>query len=195
MILLHLVADTFIRYVYTCVPSTVSNVHAFVDDMNFVVGNIRYYLLVLFKAFKTFGRATGMWLNWRKCVLIPLGDIDIVLLRAWLRAKCPRLGDIAIQDHAKLLGVYVGPGAAGKSWPAVTAKVDARARSIRSYGLGLMKSTFLFNRDAMSVITYVAQFVTPSNKDVVRLDRSMHRVTAAPCYALPKGLLRRMKEV
>ena len=137
-----------------------------------------------------------MMLNWGKCVLIPLAkSYDDVMLKTWIVRFASNAGELVIRKFAKLLGVYVGPEAYAKSWELPTAKLVERARLIRTFQLGLSRSAYLFNRDAVSVISHVAQFIAPSRQHVMKADRAVQKVTATPFYSLPKEFTYRMREM
>ena len=57
-----------------------------------------------------------MSLNYQKCYWIQQGNLTSLQLSEWVGAHVPVLRQMQIKDHAKYLGVVIGPSAAAHRW-------------------------------------------------------------------------------
>ena len=85
---------------------------AYADDFALATAYLRESLPIVANAFATIDIVTGMSLNHRKCHWIHCGNLAIPQLSEWVGTHVPVFRQMQIKDHAKYLGVEIGPGAA-----------------------------------------------------------------------------------
>ena len=107
-------------------------IRAFADDVAIVLKDILRSLRTIFSAFQTLAKATGMHLNIRKCVIIPLWDRGVFDTRRFVIDEVPELREIAIRLAAKYLGNFIGPEADILRWISQLEKYRARVFQVRS---------------------------------------------------------------
>ena len=112
-----------------------------------------------------FRKVSGLTLKPRKCVLV-LTSItpsapNIKRIREWLSVYVPEWIDFLISDHAKYLGVYLGPKAGCMQWKGPIAKYQKRVDDIWSSHLSASAASREYNIKTVSILGYVAQFVPP----------------------------------
>ena len=148
----------------TCwlLPPEVVNIKFYADDLNAVLYNTKHSFAILFNALLLLGRATNLHLNYSKCIFVPLWEVDYDLLRTWLRSINQSCAGFKIQNYAKLLGIFVGPGAADRIWTEALLKLHERSPYGKDCGLGLTKSIFMFNQVAFPVLSYISSLCPPA---------------------------------
>ena len=100
--------------------------------MAIVLRDILRSLRTILTAFQTLEKATGMHLNVRKCVIIPLWDRGVFDTRRFIFDELPEFREIAIRLAAKYLGNFIGPEADILRWISQLEKYRARVFQIRS---------------------------------------------------------------
>ena len=84
---------------------------SYLDDFNVVALDFETDLPKIQKAIATFSRASKVILNVDKTMIIPSGRKSADYLHASLAVAFNQLHRMRIVDSARLLGVWVGPGA------------------------------------------------------------------------------------
>eukprot|EP00974_Lingulodinium_polyedra_P017458 1691992-Lingulodinium_polyedra.AAC.1 len=102
-------SDLLLRRLARLVPSAVRRAYA--DDLAIVHADIESQLGPLQDIFFEYERLSGLRLNVKKTVMVPLFPWDPLSLRARLHAAAPLWGQLGIARNAKYLGVYLGEGA------------------------------------------------------------------------------------
>ena len=97
---------------------------------------------------------------------------------------------IPVADWAKYQGVLLGPGKRWlDSWSGAAKEAMKRARDIRGFGLGMVKSVVLYNSNACSCLAYLGRHARPP-KEVLRMEeKAIYVLEAAPRHAMPPELL------
>jgi hypothetical protein len=138
-----------------------ATVKAFADDTAVVFKSLKEDLPVLHKIFWKLERASGLRLNMKKCILIPLGDRGPAAVQAYLeRSGSPWFG-AKVCTHGRYLGFEVGPGRGSHSWDKPVQKAWDRVRLWDWSRLGLFYSTQIWNIMILSLFTFVAQLERP----------------------------------
>ena len=109
---------------------------AFADDIG-VVAEAWTDLSVILVEFEKFSRATNLWLNCKKTVIVPLGTYENVAnARVAFENECPRSKDCTIADTAKYLGIWLGPNAESRQWIEQSTKYMTRTDRWHAAGSG-----------------------------------------------------------
>lgn len=136
-------------------------VNAFADDTAVVFRDLKGDLPKLFDIFGRLARASGLELNMRKCVLIPLGDRAPNAVKAYLeRSGSPWFG-VHVDTQGRYLGFQVGPGRRGDSWDKPVKKAHQRIGMWDWAKLGLFYSTQVWNIMIVSLFAFVSQLERP----------------------------------
>ena len=90
--------------------------------------------------FDDFARISGLALNLRKTVLIPLWLQDLAEVYASVIRTSPSWGSMQVRLHGTYLGIVIGPHSPHKSWGKAMLKFDARVADWAQRGLGLYLS-------------------------------------------------------
>ena len=83
------------------------------------------------------------------------------ILRRWLSDHIPDWEGFQICDHAKYLGIFLGPSLGGINFVAPMDKFVARTQDIAVKKQPLDLACGSFAAKALSVVGYVGQVVTP----------------------------------
>eukprot|EP00969_Alexandrium_andersonii_P175061 7742513-Alexandrium_andersonii.AAC.1 len=79
------------------------------------------------KIFETYADFSNLELNLAKTVVVPLfSPRSLEASAEALHQAAPITSEMSIQDHAKYLGILLGPGAGDKGWDAPILKFQAR---------------------------------------------------------------------
>ena len=188
-VLFAIVADILVRALVWRIPPQLGIVRAYADDIAIVLCNAFIVLSALVVLYEKWELASGMILNKRKCVAVPLGWTSLESFSILLREYAGNWADFEVALCAKYLGVYIGPGSTMKSFAAPMKKYEARCRSIRAMGLGLTTTISLYNMFAASVLSFILQFMEPT-KQLLTMEREMLQLlTAGPRHAYPPAAL------
>ena len=74
----------------------------------------------------------------------------------------------------------LGPGAEDTSWQEATAKYEHRAQTWANQHLGFHFTATAYNVFALSVLTYLAQLLSPPPELLQTEERTLHRVAPGP---------------
>ena len=132
-------------------------VRAYADDLVVVTAGLLRELQTLHRLFEEYARISGMRLNFRKCVIVPLCSYAVQDLRAAVAARAPAWGAMAIKDQAKYFGFILGPGSGDDSWLVPLAKMVDRAATWGALGPGIFYTCEAFRTFVASVVMFVAQ--------------------------------------
>jgi len=154
---------------------------AFADDIGLVVKSVWNKLPTLQMHFDQFHRISGLALNVKKTVLIPLWSVSSMShVRLLLREACPSWHSVSIQSSGKYLGFFIGPGAVGKEWQKPLAKFKQRVLHWASLRLGMPMNILAYNIYIAPVLEYVAQLVEPSAEVLDAVSWSLRRLAPGP---------------
>ena len=134
------------------------------DDIGTVVAAMPM-LKALAQPFGVMECASGLTLKPPKCNLVPLvpfSDEVVKRVKRFLIEAIPQWKNFNIVPYAKYLGFYLGPEATEyMNHAAPFAKYNERARAIGAAAHSSVPATIAYNRDAVSVTSYVTQLVAP----------------------------------
>ena len=128
----------------------------YADDLAIVLQRVWETGPALAGAFTWIEGLTGLSLNAKKCIMVPLWPRKAVSLPL-LGESIPLWRDFKVALHAKYLGVVIGPGAADVRWTEVDAKFRARVRTLAGIPLGINLTCIAYKIFAASTLSYVMQ--------------------------------------
>ena len=129
-----IVADVLLRRLERLYPDEI--IRAYTDDTAMIVKDTRK-LGGIAIVFEEYGRISGLKLNIRKTVIIPLFQIDLKVLKQALAMKIPLWAEADVQDHGMYLGFVIGYFWELTAWKKPTAKYLDRAKLWDKQGLGM----------------------------------------------------------
>ena len=150
-------SDLLLRRLNDLIPEAVAR--AFADDLALVHSHIMNKVQLLQDIFEEYHKLSGLELNIKKTVLVPLFPYTSSAVRAQLHESAPLWGQIGIENTAKYLGLYVGPGSSSLSWLAPMRKYLDRAKVWGAAGLGMCNNLDAYSVFIVSVITFVGQLI------------------------------------
>jgi hypothetical protein len=130
---------------------------SYADDLAMVIKDGVNSLGRLEEFFIDFQAISGLQLNIKKTVIIPLWEYEEQNVKDIFIAKAPRWEEVKISHSAKYLGFYVGPKRGELSWKAPLEKFLERAKLWGKLGLGFMITVQAYQVYISSVIQFVAQ--------------------------------------
>jgi hypothetical protein len=143
-------------------PARVLRLFAFADDVAFAVADVWDALAFLAVMLRALAAASGLHLNAKKTVVIPLWrspNLPAIALRA---AAIERIWRTVLVDLVgKYLGVFVGPAAEATAMQHQLREYRLRCRSISLLGGGWSQALHLHRLVAVPVLSYVMQFYRP----------------------------------
>ena len=151
-------SDLLLRRLARMVPEAIRRAYA--DDLAIVHADIMSQLGRLQDTFSEYERLSGLRLNVRKTVFVPLFQFDTLALRSRLHAVAPLWGQLCIAEKAKYLGVYLGFDSSAATWATPLTKYADRAKQWAAMGLGLQNTVDAYKTYIASVLMFVAQ-LTP----------------------------------
>ena len=187
--------DPVMRMLASCMRPDRSIITGFADDLAIVMASFMEEFPRIIKTFVIFESASGLALNFKKCVLVPLFKADYNSLREWILQHVQAAKDFMISGTAKYLGVLVGPESACLSWKAPTAKYLERVKLIRAAGNGLCQSIVDYKMYAVSVLSHVAQFEFAPKETLKTETRALQMLTAGPWNAINKELMLQLTDI
>ena len=183
-LLFALVGDVLLRKLARSVPDMMQRAYA--DDLAMVVADLGRSLPVLVRIFGQFGSVSGLRLNLKKVVVIPLGDVDKKIVLRTLTGAGPGWGAMQVEDRAKYLGFLLGPGKAEHGWQQAFAKARDRAQSWGKLGLGLYFSLLVYKVYVASVLSFLGQLeLLPGawKQGVSSVEKKLFRaLVPGPCH-------------
>ena len=153
---------------------------AFADDTAMTIESLPRDGPVVAEVFEEFGEISGMHLNARKCILIPLWSTSVVDAASSLASWVPKWAGFFVQFWGKYLGFAVGPASRRHVWPTALAKFADRARSWAALGLGLHYNTAVYNTYVVSVLSFLFQLARPP-PDLAQVEAAaLRRLASGP---------------
>ena len=86
----------------------------FADDIGVIITDIPSHLPLLAATLERFGRISGMIVNIKKTILIPLWPDNRDSHRRIVAEAAPSWKEVPIDESAIYLGVRIGPGKVGR---------------------------------------------------------------------------------
>ena len=127
----------------------------------------------------------------KKCNWIQCGNAASPQFSDWVGIHVPAFRQMQISDHARYLGVEIGPGAAGHRWTKARnmfVGVSARVRSSSQSRVQWLVSVEIY---AVSGLTFVGSVAEPDKAAIAAENLALQRLSARPFHALLAALLRR----
>lgn len=156
-------------------------VTAFADDIGAVIENMWTTLPVLRNVFAEFEQISGLSINIKKTVAIPLwphgSDRNVQTL---IKEHCPAWGSMQVADRGKYLGFIVGPGAGEESWNKPLKKFEQRVLHWSAKHLGLALNIVVYNIYIITVLEYVAQLMEPSERILKSIAQALRKLAPGP---------------
>ena len=147
------------------------------------------------RTFDVIGQISCLYLNGKKCVIVPVGKLTIDFVRAWVKVNVTLWRDFKVCSCAKYLGFLIGPGAGNQDWVRVLDKIRQTSKFIRGLGLPKLFAFSLFQMFGVSQIQFVAQLRVPP-KSIDGVDVSVVRdLIGGPGLWAPCCLFRNFKVV
>jgi len=151
--------DILLRMLQQRLPNEVFRAYA--DDIGAVIGDWGHDSKVLEDTFAEFALMSGLELNIKKTLVVPLWEEGIEEIKSELKNSERSWKDVCITSHAVYLGFTEGPGKGDKSWDKPLNKFSRRCREWGTVGEGLQFGAIAFNTFAASVLGYIAQLEDP----------------------------------
>ncbi len=150
--------DVLLRILHARLPE--DTIRAFADDIGAVITDLPGSIEILERTFQEFAGMSGLELNIKKTICIPLWEEGLDEAKEIL-GRCSWKG-MKIAHSATYLGFVQGPDKQGKSWDKPIQKFSKRCNSWKAHGAGLFFSTTAYNTFACPVLSYVAQLEVPT---------------------------------
>lgn len=161
------------------------HISGYADDTAVVLRELLTTAPALACAFRRIAGVTGLELNPRKCIMVPLWSRPGGRLRAF-EELVPGWRAFQVATSAKYLGIYIGPDAHQHRWAAARQKFDERISTIVSIAGGALFSSIFFRVYAASVFSYIMQFSTSPGWGDTQ-EKACHAMFKGPFGWMPKG--------
>ena len=179
-ILFALCADLLLRKVAAALTGD-GIVRGYADDTALVVEDYIKDLPYLSLLFEDFRRISGLELNVKKTVFIPLWQYSTSeQVRKLVREYCPLWSDFIISGVGRYLGFMVGPKAGTSSWSHVLAKFDKRVAEWSSKRLGMLLSIFAYKVYIHSLLGFVGQLCEAPPDLLQHFSAALRRLASGP---------------
>ena len=167
----------------------------YIDDTNLVLKHFAENIATLQASFVVLEKATGLKLNGGKCTAIPLDPVARSCIRATLSLAGGIWSLCRVKKTAKLLGIFVGPGASLRSWTKPMQKMRQRTLAIKDLQLGLARTSVLFNAVAFSCVAYIASLCVAPHSVCKIANRLFHKLTSMPFNAMPAEVIHGLSRI
>ena len=101
-------------------------VRAYADDTAIILRDFWKSAGQVADIFWTFSRVSGLHLNMKKSIIVPLNACTFKDFASRVQAQVPRWRDMPVQLSSKYLGYTMGPGKGDLSWSGPAKKFEAR---------------------------------------------------------------------
>ena len=152
-------ADLLLRRLHRLLPRNVSKAYA--DDLAHITKDLVADVPILEQLFMDYARISGLELNLRKSVIVPLWPTQKMQVTELLGGLGFSWSAMRIAFASEYLGFILGPEAGTASWTKPLQKFVDRAREWGKTGAGLQVSLTAMNVYAYSVLQFVAQLMPP----------------------------------
>ena len=143
-------SDLVLRRLKRLCPRSRSGAYA--DDLATVFEDWLKDLKVISKLFAEYALISGLELNWKKVVVVPLDLADVETWRNEAAAQNAQWAAAQYGRSAKYLGFILGPGRDEKSWTGPLEKLQSRAKEWGQIGGGLLLTTLAYAVYMLSLI-------------------------------------------
>jgi hypothetical protein len=153
-----LALDPFVRLLCLRIPPPLGTFVAFADDLAAALRHLNPALRRLEPLFTLLSTATGLHLNYSKVVVVPLGLSTKFSVKRFLVEALPMWSAMKVEDCAKLLGVFLGPGADACRWSLPAEKYRIRAKEAKASCNGIRETIRHYKVYALSTLAHLMQF-------------------------------------
>ena len=175
--------------------SSADMIRCYADDIAWITADLWKFGPALASAFRQIGRCTGLSLNPKKCVCLPLWQYSTPSIKHLPNEIIPLWLDFQVADKAKYLGVWLGPGAVDICWREAEAKFNERVAVIANLGLGHFRTALAFKIFAASTFGYLMQLL-PIRPDWGEVQSKAFRaMVRGPADWMPRGWWSRRQQV
>ena len=150
-----------------------ATVRAYADDTAIVVENLDDDLPMISEIFDEYRRLSGLTLNLKKTVIIPLNPEPLAISRQRIHRCCPEWEIVHIDNEGTYLGFQIGPGCEHKSWVEPCKKYEEAVKLWSSVPTGLHGATAAYNVFCLPILTYIAQLQLPSVEALATEERCL----------------------
>ena len=157
-----------------------SRVRAFADDTAVVLQDLKADLPILHVIFSELERASGLRLNVKKCILIPLGDRGPLAIQMYLERSCSPWFGVKVSLHGRYLGFEIGPEKGVLSWSKSLEKAWERVEMWDWSSLGLFYVTQVWNVMVISLLSFVSQLESPPQTVLAAEEALLRKVAPGP---------------
>ena len=177
--------DPFLRLLSRALPSrSLGSLGACADDIGTILRSLAL-VQALEPIFVRMQRVATLRLQASKCVIVPLwtelSQPVVNAIREALGRLAPSWTNFRIQDHAKYLGTFIGPGATpAMIWDGPRQKYVARCKELGILQASADISSRLYNSSVITCLSYVSQFYPPSQALLKQELWGMHNALHLP---------------
>jgi hypothetical protein len=140
------------------IPMHLSAFVAFADDLAATLFKLHKSLRLLAPLFQELAQATGLIINMKKTVIIPIAGSTTFSVKRFLVDCLPGWSRVIIADAGKLLGVRIGRCTDEERWQETAAKYRTRAAESKATGFSIAETVRHYQVHAFSVISHLAQY-------------------------------------
>ena len=166
----------------------------YADDTALVINNFWDNAPKLQELFQEFAEVSGLHLNLKKCVILPLDEGSLDTFRQRLDATIPLWKNMQVVRHGTYLGFTIGPEKGDMSWHDPTQKFLQRCQLWEAQGAGMHYHITAYNTFALSTLSYIAQMEKPPPETLSAEKEGLKKVIKGPHIWIEPGDLWRLKE-
>ena len=145
-------------------------------DFALATSSLREALPDMARAFEVDDAVTGQSLHHKKCSWSQYENVPIPHLSHWVGTHVSAFRHLQISDHARYLGVEIGPGAADRRWTKAENKLVGVCARIRSTSKSLVQRLVSVKIFALSVLTLAGSVADPDKATNVAENNALQRV-------------------
>ena len=191
-LLFALCGDILLRRLASRLP--LDTIRAYADDVALVSRDILGSCRTFGPVFEEYARLSGMELNLRKTVFVPLSDVPLDRFRERLAELHPRWNAVACRYWAAYLGFVLGPEGRPRSWEKAFEKYEQRAALWASLGLGLHYTAAAYNTYVVSTLSFLVQLEPlPAQWEAVER-AALRRLTPGPAHWIQPADLHALRQ-
>ena len=165
---------------------------AYADDFVLAAASLRESLPIVAGAFAIIDRVTVMSHNYHKCHWIQYANLTSPQLAEMVGTHVPYFQPMQVSDHAKHLGVVIGPGAPAHRCAKARHKFNIACAPIRASSQSLVQRLGPSKNYALSVLAFVGSISEPDKETVPAENLALQRLLTGPVsHIFPSSLLRR----
>jgi len=183
--------DVLLRRVARLFPDNL--VRAYADDLAMLVHDPSRHLAAVGRLMMDFALCSGLSLNVRKTVVVPLWEADLSLLRQDLSRELPEWAAVQLDFKAKYLGFYLGPLRGHDSFARPLKKFADRALLWAQADGGSLLAALAYKVYILPVLLFVAQLEDLPQSWPDYEQEAVQRLFPGPWKWLPLGIAHNLK--